>query len=115
MARFHQGRYREAARLLEKVCKLEVNDEGRALEYSYLGRCYLALGQHQDALDRFSRAYEPMRIRSQTLEDEFARQEYVDFLHAFSNALRTSGQPDRAQQIYREAHEYIQAMKERKD
>lgn len=114
MARFFQGRHSEAARLLEKVCRLAPDEERMELRYAYLGRSYLSLGQHKKALGLLSRAYEPYRIQSQSPEDEFEQRQFIEFLHAFRDILRITGRPDRAQEIAHEAEEYVAAMEEKK-
>ncbi|MBI2877964.1 MAG: tetratricopeptide repeat protein [Candidatus Tectomicrobia bacterium] len=106
VARFYQQRYEEAAHLLEKVCKLDPEHERKELYYSYLGRSYLALGQYSKALDFLSHAYEPFCKRSHTLENEFERREFVEFITAFSDVLRRVGQADYAQEVSRKAKEY---------
>lgn len=110
MARFARGRYSEAARLLEKVCRLAPDEERMELCYAYLGRSYLALGQHKRALELLSRAHEPYRIQSHSIEDEFGQRQFVEFLRAFSDVLRKTAQPDRAEEIAREAEQYAITM-----
>lgn len=107
---FFRGRYSKAALLFEKICRLTPDEERMELCYSYLGQCYLALGQREKALESLSRAYEPYRIRSQNSEDEFEQREYIKFLRALSDVLSATDLPIRAQEIEREAEEYIAAM-----
>jgi tetratricopeptide (TPR) repeat protein len=81
--RFYQKRYEDTARLLEKACKLDPNDERKELTYSYLGRSYLALKRYDDALEIMSQAYELFRKRSQSIKDESERSEFIQFIRAF--------------------------------
>jgi tetratricopeptide (TPR) repeat protein len=111
VARFYQRRYEDAARLLEKVCKLDPDSERKELYYSYLGRSYFALGEHSKALEILSRAYEPYRKRCHSLEDEFQQREFLETLNALSEALRKVGQLGRADEVKREAEEYSMRVK----
>ena len=104
--RFHQERFHDAARLFEKVCTLNHDAEKRELQLAYLGRCYLALGRDNDALDKFSAAYLQYHDKSKTLRKDFERQEFLQFLHACSATLQKVGQLERAREIAREAQEY---------
>lgn len=108
---FLRERYSKAAPLFEKVCRLIPDQERMELCYSYLGQCYLALEQYGKALESLSRAYESYRVQSQKEKDEIQQREFVKFLRAFSDVLRKTGQHVRAEQIEREAGEYIKAMR----
>lgn len=107
LARFHQRRYQEAVRLLEKVCQLDPNHERNDLYHAYLGRSYLALGQHDDALKYLSHAYNPFCKRSHLLREGGEKREFVEFLTAFSTVLGKVGQRDRAQEVKHQAEEFL--------
>lgn len=95
MAVFHQKKYDESMQLLEKVCKLDPDNPRKEIYYSYLGRCYLALGKGKAALKLFSEAYEPFIKRfehPQNEETDFSKQEYIYFLNAYLNVLESAGQ-----------------------
>jgi len=111
LARFHQRRYKNAAHILEKVCRLDPDNERKELQFSYLGRCYLALGRYEESLQQLSCAYESFTERSQSLQRDFDRREFLDFLNAYSDALKRVGQLDRAREVAREAEKYIKAIK----
>ena len=53
---FYQQRYKNTIRLLEKVRKLDPDNEKNELFCSYLGRSYLALERYDDALEMMSRS-----------------------------------------------------------
>jgi len=106
LARFYEKRYEDAARLLKKVCDLNPDHERKELYYSYLGRCYLALGQSNDVFDLLSRAYEPFRKRSHMLTEDSEKREYLEFLNAFRDALEKVGQVGRAHEVSQEAERY---------
>lgn len=106
LMRFNQKKYQDAVRLFEKVHLLDGDPERKELELAYLGRCLLALGRYNEALDYLSRAYEPFQKRSKTLKNDFERREFFDTLSAFSEVLQKVGQLDRAREIAREAEEY---------
>ena len=107
LRRFYQKNYLDAARLLQKVCELDPHHERNELYHSYLGRSYLSLGRYDDALQVLCRAYEPFRKRSQQLDTDFGRQEYVDTLNALSDVLHKVGQSSRAREVAHEAEEYL--------
>jgi len=48
--KFQQGRFEDAARLLEKSFRLDPEDDQIEFCNAYLGRSYLALGRKDDAL-----------------------------------------------------------------
>jgi len=89
--RFRQKRFDEAARLLERVCRIKHKDGHRHLELAYLGRCYLASGRYHDALESLSGAYEEYRNQSNLLNKAFDQQEYFEYLKAYSAALEKTG------------------------
>jgi tetratricopeptide (TPR) repeat protein len=103
--RFYQKRYEDTARLLEKARKLDPNDERKEFSYSYLGRSYMALERYDDALEIMSLAYELFRKRSQSIEDESERSEFIQFIKAFVDLLCKVGQPERAQKVEREVED----------
>lgn len=111
LMRFHQKKYNDAVRLFEKVYMLDSQCDRKELELAYLGRCLLALGRYNEALDYLSRAYEPFRNRSKALKSDFEQREFLDTLNAFSEVLRKMGQVDRAQKIDHEAEEYMTTRK----
>jgi tetratricopeptide (TPR) repeat protein len=51
---FVEGRYAEAAERLEVLSRRLKSQEGLVETYLYLGRAYLALGQHDRAIDAFT-------------------------------------------------------------
>jgi tetratricopeptide (TPR) repeat protein len=107
LTRFHQRRYQEAVRLLEKVCQLDPYHERNDLYHAYLGRSYLALDQHDDALKHLSRSYDPFCERSHLLREDGEKREFVEFLIAFSNALGKVGQRERAQEVKHKAEKFL--------
>ena len=110
LARFHQRRYQDAVRLLEKVCQLDPNHERNELYYAYLGRSHLALGHHDDALKYLSHAYDPFCQRSHLLKEDMEKREFVAFLTAFSTVLEKVGQGERAQEVKHKAEEFLAAQ-----
>jgi len=111
--RFHQERYEDAVRLLEKARTLDHDPERKELELSYLGRCYLALGRNNDALEHLSAAYEAFRDPIKTLKTDFEQKEFLDFLNAYRIVLEKVGESDRAQELARQAQEYRETLKRR--
>lgn len=99
---FYKQRYKDTVRLLEKVRKLDSDNEQKELFCSYLGRSYLALERYDDALEMMSLAYELFLKKSENMEEEFERQEFKQFLNAYIELLEKVGQTERAQDI---AHE----------
>jgi tetratricopeptide (TPR) repeat protein len=110
--RFRQKRFEDAARLLERVCRIK-HDGLRHVELAYLGRCYLALGRYKDAVESLSAAYENYRNQSGLLKQGFDRQEYVEYLKAYSAALEKTGQSEHALKIRQEAEDYKQLILQR--
>ncbi len=109
--RFYQKRYDEAARHLEKVYKLDPTFEESNLFHSCLGRTYLALGRHMDALNHLSRAYELFHKRIDFLKEDTEQQEFLDTLNAFTHVLRITDHAEHAQAIAHEAAEYSMRLK----
>ncbi len=107
LVRFHQRRYQEAVRLLEKVCQLDPHHERNDLYHAYLGRSYLALGQHADALKHLSHAYDSFCKRSHLLREDGEKREFAEFLTAFSSVLGQVGQRDRAQEVKHKVEEFL--------
>ncbi len=98
---FYQQRYKDTVRLLEKVRKLDPENEKNELFCSYLGRSYLALEQYDDALEMMSRAYELFLKKDKDMED-IDRQEFKQYLNAYIDLLEKVDQSERAQDIARE-------------
>jgi len=97
--KFLKKQHKEAARLFEKSLKLDSDSKGTGLIYSCLGRCYLALGQMDKALQKFSVAYELYQKNVSAVLSEFQRTQYREFLEAYAYALREVGQFDASQKI----------------
>jgi tetratricopeptide (TPR) repeat protein len=98
-SKFHRQRYEEAARLFEKVCKLDPTGDRMELVYSCLGRCYLALEKDDEALEILSNAFQLYQKRTQGPENDFERREYKELLRAYNFALEKTGLVDRAKEI----------------
>ena len=107
LMRFKQKRFKDAVRLFETVCKLEPNDERKELTYSYLGRSYFALGQHHEALEIMSQAYELFLKRVQGIEDEIDKSEFKKFVKEYADALVKVGQDEHAREVLHEAEKFI--------
>jgi tetratricopeptide (TPR) repeat protein len=101
--KFLKKQYREAARLFERSLKLDSDSKGTELIYSCLGRCYLALGQLDKALQNLSVAYSLYEKNILAVRSEFQRTQYREFLEAYAYALRETGQFDASQKIVLEA------------
>jgi tetratricopeptide (TPR) repeat protein len=112
--RFYQQRYKDTVRLLEKVRKLDPDNEQKELFCSYLGRSYLALERYDDALEMMSLAYELFRKKGKNMEEEFESQEFKQFLNAYIELLKKVGQTERAQDIAREQRFLKETTKETK-
>ena len=97
MGSFQQRRYRETIRLLARACQLDPDLEHSDLNNASLGRSYLALGQHNEALASLSRAYEPYCQRK--LRNDIEKREFLAFLAAFHEILQNREQEDRAQEV----------------
>lgn len=104
MGRFHQKRYEDAARLLEKVHRL---DPEKGDPFCFLGQCYLFLDKHDRALELLSQAYDSFSRKGYIPKSDYERRDLVQFLKAFSGALQKVGQLDRAREVAREAQEYL--------
>lgn len=108
LGRFYQGRYEEAARLLEKVRKLDPSEATQAQFNSVLGRSYLALGNSGRARELLSRAYQCVVEAEQRNERPLEDAEWVATLKAYSNALHKTGRPDQARVIAQEVERQSQ-------
>jgi len=100
-ARFYQGRYDDAAVLLERADALDADSERLYFSHSLRGRCYRALGRYKEALEYLSRAYEPYCRQRDALDSEFSKREFVEYLSAFSDVLLRTGHVDRADEVAR--------------
>lgn len=99
ISRFHRRDYKTATRLFERVLKLDSAPDRAELYYAYLGRSYLELGRHEDALAWLLRAYEPFCSRSSNLKGAYERGMFVEFLKALRAAYRETGQPGLADDV----------------
>jgi tetratricopeptide (TPR) repeat protein len=99
LMRFHQGKFEDAARLFEKVCRLEDTQERKELSYSYYGRSLLKIGKSKEAVEILSKAYELINERNQDFENEFELKEFQSFIKDYLEALNATGQVDRATEI----------------
>jgi tetratricopeptide (TPR) repeat protein len=106
--KFAKQKYEEAARLFEKFLRLDPNSGRTEMTYSFLGRCYLALGQMDKALHNFSVAYEMYQKNISAVLSEFERTQYKEFLKAYSYALMKAGQLDHSQEIARKAKDLME-------
>lgn len=80
---FRQGRYKEAIRHFQAAA----NDSGyggRAMAYQNMGRCYLAMGQNEDAMSAFNRV---IRLNPDAVEPflELAALHYGKGEHRMAN------------------------------
>ncbi len=99
LMQFHQKRYNESARLLEKVCRLDKKNKQRELFFMYLGRSYLALGRNDEALNWLSNAYEIFKGKFQSSNIDLEIKEYMELLCAFRDVLEKVGHEDRANEV----------------
>ena len=96
--RFHQAKYYEAARLLEEVCSLDPHQDKMELNYAYLGRCHLALGDHETSIKYFSNAFQLLTKRGGSVQGDTQR-EMRDFLKAYIHVLHETGQTEQANHV----------------
>lgn len=101
LMRFHQKRFEQAARIFEKVCRLDPDQDRKDLTYSYLGRSLIRIGRRNEALKIMSEAYELFVLRIQSLKNEFERKEFMDFIKDYIEALSGAGQTERVKEIER--------------
>jgi tetratricopeptide (TPR) repeat protein len=105
-SKFANGKYQDAIRLFEKVIKLDPEADRIDLIYSCLGRCHLALGQLNEALETLNIAYELFLKQKQGfLKNNFEKRDYKEFLDAYSYVLRKFGHAEHALEIEKKARE----------
>jgi tetratricopeptide (TPR) repeat protein len=97
--KFQQGRFEDAARLLEKSFRLDPEDDRIEFCNAYLGRSYLALGRTDDALDQMSRAYARFEKERPEIENEYAQREFQKFIRHYIKVLNKVGQTERANEV----------------
>lgn len=98
-SKFQRQKHEEAARLFQKVCKLDPDGDHMELTYSCLGRCFLSLKRNSEALHALTTAYKLYQKQNKTPEGDFELQEYEEFLRAYSYALNKAGYADRLKEI----------------
>lgn len=106
--RFAEGKYEEAARIFEKVCRLHREGERMEIIHSCLGRCYLAIGKNDEALENLSTAYHLFhknRVPYRKGENSVYPNEYMQMIEAYSEVLLRLGQTELAEKIAKEAEE----------
>jgi tetratricopeptide (TPR) repeat protein len=101
--KFARKEYEEAARFFEKTLKLDSTGDGLEFVYSCLGRCHLALGNQDGALDNLSKSYALFQKRAKAIEDDLEKRQFKESLKAYSLALQKSGDAGRAKEIAQEA------------
>jgi len=104
--RFAEGKYEKAARIFEKVCRLDPDGERMEIIHSCLGRCYLALGKNDEALENLSKAYHLFhnpKVPYRKAEDSVYPDEYNHMLKAYREVLLKLGQTELAEKISKEA------------
>jgi len=107
--KFTGKEYKNAVCLFEKALRLDPKSGRTELTYSCLGRCYLALGQMDRALQNFSVAYESYQKNISSVQGKFETAQYKEFLKTYSYALSKVGQLDQSKEIARKAEEFTNA------
>jgi tetratricopeptide (TPR) repeat protein len=98
-------RYKDAAPLFEKVCELDPTNKRIEYVYSCLGRCYLAMEKHDEALIALEKGYDLYHKRNQPIKDSFERKDFKELLKAYRSILQHFQKNDFASDIDRELNE----------
>jgi len=109
-SKFQRQKYKDAARLFEKICKLDPKGDRMELIYSCLGRCYLALEKNNEAFKVLTTAYDLYRQRGYIPKEDFNRVQYKEFLRAYSYILSKVGQESRSKEVALELEKLSEKM-----
>jgi tetratricopeptide (TPR) repeat protein len=95
MGKFLRGRYHDAIPALERSRALDPEAERVELCDAYLGRCFLAIGDVPRAYEYLSRAYPRFSERAGALVKPFQRNEFAEFVRAYAEVLKRTGERTR--------------------
>ena len=97
--KFSRKQYDDAIPLLEKVLKLDPDQERNDIIYSMLGQCYLAAGNYEKAFENLSIAYELCQKVQIKPNDEWEQNNRKNMLEAYSSVLLELGQTQKSIEI----------------
>lgn len=66
---------------------------------SYLGQCYVFLERYEDAVKILSKAYDLFTERKKEMKEHIDRDEYNEFLKAYSYALHKVGEFEQSAKV----------------
>ncbi len=110
--RFSSGNYEKAIRFLEKSWRLNPDKKLLYTHYSHLGRANLRLGKHDKAYEFLSGAYDSYKLESPSLNKGLPRQDFVDYLMAYSELMKIKGDEELAKKLSCEASDYWESIRE---
>jgi len=100
--RFIQRKYEKALVLYEKACRIDPSTIENKNVLSCIGRCYLALGKHNDAYTNLYRSYGLYKKTVPDFKNAFEKKEYISLIKAYVVTLEKIGKGDEAMNVKKE-------------
>ena len=100
--RFVQRQYEKALILYEKACRIDPSTCENKHVLSCIGRCYLALGKHNDAFTNLAKSYELYKNTADDFQEDFEKKEYISLIKAYVVTLEKIGKVEEAMIVKKE-------------
>ena len=97
--KFLNKKYPDAIRFFEKALKYKSDSDIKRMIFLNLGRCYVAIGEYDQAVHIMSSSYELISQNYNNVTDDVLKQEYRNFFKAYSYALDKIGKTDLSKKI----------------